>query len=103
MQFPYHIFIVILLQNHYCFAIDLSVAKILLQNRIFLVVSNDSEFCLVGHQTIVGFEGWKLDSGCTYHMCPHKERFFNFEEVDGELFIWVVVMLVISLGWVQSG
>ena len=24
-----------------------------------------------------------LDSGCTYHMCPHKEWFFKFEEVDG--------------------
>ena len=24
-----------------------------------------------------------LDSGCTYHMCPHKELFFKFEEVDG--------------------
>ena len=45
--------------------------------------SSDSEFCLVGHQTIASFDEWILDLGCTYHMCPHKEWFFNFEEVDG--------------------
>ena len=22
---------------------------------------------------------------CTYHMCPHKEWFFKFEEVDGRV------------------
>ena len=34
---------------------------------------SESEFCLVGHQTIVGFDEWILDSGCTYHVSPHKE------------------------------
>ena len=29
------------------------------------------------------FDEWILDSGCTYHMCPHKELFFKFEKVDG--------------------
>ena len=29
------------------------------------------------------FDEWILDSGCTYHMCPHKELFFKLEEVDG--------------------
>ena len=48
--------------------------------------SSDFEFCLVGHQTIAGFDEWILDLGCTYHMCPHKEWFFNFEEVDGGVF-----------------
>ena len=24
-----------------------------------------------------------MDTGRTYHMCLHKEWFFNFEEVDG--------------------
>ena len=43
----------------------------------------DSEFYLVGHQTIVGFDEWILDSSCTYHMCSHKEWLFKFEEVDG--------------------
>ena len=44
--------------------------------------SSDSEFCLVGHQITIGFDDWILNTGCTYHMCPHKEWFFNFEEVD---------------------
>ena len=42
LQFTYHIFIVILFENCNCFATDLSVAKFLLQNRIFLVVTNYS-------------------------------------------------------------
>ena len=45
--------------------------------------SSDSKLCLVGHQTIAGFDEWILDSSCTYHMCPYKEWSFNFEEVDG--------------------
>ena len=45
--------------------------------------SSDYEFCMVGHQTITGFDEWILDSGFTYHMCPHKEWFFKFEEVNG--------------------
>ena len=65
--------------------------------------SNDSEFCLVSHQTIAGLDEWIFYSGCTYHMCPHKEWFFKFEEVDGGVVYWVVVMLAISLEWVQSG
>ena len=44
---------------------------------------SDYEFCLVGHQTITGFDEWIFDSGCTYNMCSHKEWFFKFEEVDG--------------------
>ena len=47
--------------------------------------SNYSELCLVGYQTIVGFDEWILDTGCTFHMCPHKEWFFKFEEVDDEV------------------
>ena len=43
---------------------------------------SDSEFCLVSHQTIASFNEWILDTGCIYHMCPHKEWFFKFEEVD---------------------
>ena len=45
--------------------------------------SSDSEFCLIGHQTITSFDEWILNSGCIYHMCPHKEWFFKFEEVGG--------------------
>ena len=47
------------------------------------VDSSDYELCLVGHQTIAGFDEWILDLGCTFHMCPYKEWFFNFEEVNG--------------------
>ena len=45
--------------------------------------SSNSEFCLIDHQTIAGFDEWILDTCFTYHMCPHKEWFFKFEEVDG--------------------
>ena len=54
--------------------------------RVLLSVGCDSshfEFCLVGHQTIASFDEWILDTGYTYHMCPYKEWFFNFVEVDG--------------------
>ena len=44
---------------------------------------SDSNFCLVGHQNIAGFDEWILVMSYTNHMCPHKEWFFNFEEVDG--------------------
>ena len=47
--------------------------------------SSDSEFCLAGHQTIASFNEWILDTGCTYHMCQHKEWFFKFEDVVGEV------------------
>ncbi|PSS08126.1 Endonuclease [Actinidia chinensis var. chinensis] len=26
---------------------------------------------------------WILDSGCSYHMCPHRDWFSSFEELDG--------------------
>ena len=45
----------------------------------------DSVLCLVSHQTIAGFDEWILDTSCTYHMCPHKEWFFKFEEVGGRV------------------
>ena len=25
---------------------------------------------------------WILDSGCTFHMCPHKDWFVTYETVD---------------------
>ena len=28
---------------------------------------------------------WILDSGCCYHMCPHKEWFSNFREIEGPI------------------
>ena len=26
---------------------------------------------------------WILDSGCTYHMCPDRESFFDYKSIDG--------------------
>ena len=41
LQIIYHTFISIRLQNRYCFATDLSIAKFLLQIKIFLVVNEN--------------------------------------------------------------
>ena len=30
-----------------------------------------------------GLDELILDTGCSYHMRPHKEWFFKFEKVDG--------------------
>ena len=57
----------------------------------------DSEFCLVGHQTIAGFDEWILNTGCTYHMCHIRNGSSILKKLMVELFIWVVVMLAISL------
>jgi len=27
-------------------------------------------------------DDWVLDSGCTYHMCPHRDWFDSYEPVD---------------------
>ena len=28
--------------------------------------------------------GWIIDTGCSYHMCPNREWFTTYKEVDGE-------------------
>ena len=33
--------------------------------------------------TIQSNNEWIMDSGCTYHMTPRKEFFFNFRPLDG--------------------
>ena len=30
-----------------------------------------------------GFESWLLDSGAYNHMCPHRNQFTSYEEVNG--------------------
>ena len=58
--------------------------------------SEDSDFSLVITEQedildlSVGFTSvtnpssvWILDSGCCYHMCPHREWFCNFREIEG--------------------
>ncbi|PON71291.1 Zinc finger, CCHC-type [Parasponia andersonii] len=50
------------------------------------VEDNESDFALVSQPMISQYDEWILDSGCTYYMCPHKEWFFNFEELNGGVF-----------------
>ncbi|KAI3908079.1 hypothetical protein MKW98_003724 [Papaver atlanticum] len=30
---------------------------------------------------------WVLDTGATYHICPYRDLFSSFEELDGEIWI----------------
>ena len=46
--------------------------------KLLLVLMN--EFWI---RVVAGFDEWILVMVCTYHMYPHKEWFFNFEEFDG--------------------
>ena len=34
----------------------------------------------IGEQPQQYYEQWVLDSGCSYHMCPHKNGFVTYEE-----------------------
>ncbi|PON45664.1 Zinc finger, CCHC-type, partial [Parasponia andersonii] len=49
------------------------------------VKDDESDFALVSQSMTSQNDEWILASGCTYHMYPHKEWFFNFEEVDGRV------------------
>ena len=60
--------------------------------------SSDSEFYLVGHQTIASFDKWILDMSCTYQCVHIRSSSSILKKLMVELFIWVVVMLAISLG-----
>ena len=65
--------------------------------------SSDSELCLVGHQTIFGFDEWILDYRVVPIICVHIRNGSSIlKKLMVELFIWVVVMLATSLGWVRS-
>eukprot|EP00268_Persea_americana_P012188 TRINITY_DN15115_c1_g1_i1.p1 TRINITY_DN15115_c1_g1~~TRINITY_DN15115_c1_g1_i1.p1 ORF type:complete len:252 (+),score=38.81 TRINITY_DN15115_c1_g1_i1:1859-2614(+) len=44
---------------------------------------DDSEFNLTIALLVCHSDEWILDSGCTYHMCPNREWFFIFQELDG--------------------
>ncbi|KAM2623430.1 hypothetical protein TB2_027936 [Malus domestica] len=44
---------------------------------------DDFEFALASSYADGHSNEWILDSGCTYHMCPIREWFSNFEELDG--------------------
>ncbi|BBH01937.1 hypothetical protein Prudu_012349, partial [Prunus dulcis] len=43
----------------------------------------DFEFALASSSADGHSTEWILDSGCTYHMCPIREWFSSFEELDG--------------------
>lgn len=49
------------------------------------VVENDSDgdVLLATNTEQRGKNEWILDSGCTYHMCPHRDFFSNYETVNG--------------------
>ncbi|CAB4307464.1 unnamed protein product [Prunus armeniaca] len=44
---------------------------------------DDFEFALASSFADGHSKEWILDSGCTYHMCPIREWFSSFEELDG--------------------
>ncbi|KAM2004372.1 hypothetical protein ACFX15_027830 [Malus domestica] len=44
---------------------------------------DDFEFALASSYADGHSNEWILDSGCTYHMCPIREWFSNFKELDG--------------------
>ncbi|KAM1003335.1 hypothetical protein ACFX2C_003672 [Malus domestica] len=44
---------------------------------------DDFEFALASSYADGHSNEWILDSGCTYHMCPIREWFSNFEKLDG--------------------
>ena len=50
---------------------------------VYVAEHEEEDFVLVSLSSTSGSGEWILDSGCTYHMCPHKEWFFNFEELNG--------------------
>lgn len=43
----------------------------------------ESDISLVISPSTSNPDEWILDSGCTYHMCPIREWFFEFQELDG--------------------
>ena len=44
---------------------------------------DDFEFSLTVSSMVCHSDEWILDSGCTYHMCPNREWFSSFQELDG--------------------
>lgn len=47
------------------------------------VIDDDTELAMIGSSLPHHSEEWILDSGCTYHMCPNRDWFSSFEELDG--------------------
>ena len=47
-----------------------------------------------GEQLKQNFEQWVLDSGCSYHICPHKHWFVTYEKNFGGNILRVTILLV---------
>lgn len=45
--------------------------------------SGDAEILCVGDDYEDTSDQWVLDSGCIYHMCPHKEWFCSYKNIEG--------------------
>ena len=45
--------------------------------------ASDAELSLAVSHSISYLNEWMLDSGCTYHMSPNGEWFFEFKELNG--------------------
>lgn len=44
---------------------------------------DDLELALTASSSTYHSEEWILDSGCSYHMCPNRDWFSSFQELDG--------------------
>ncbi|KAM7477355.1 hypothetical protein LguiA_025568 [Lonicera macranthoides] len=52
-------------------------------NAVTALKDEDFESMLVVTSRVSSSSEWILDSGCSYHMCPNRELFHTFTEVDG--------------------
>ena len=53
------------------------------QDANIAVYASDDEFSLAVSYSTTYLNEWMLDSGCTYHMSPNREWFFDLKELDG--------------------
>ena len=50
-----------------------------------------------------GVESCLLDSGASHHICPHRNWFTSYENVNGSFVFMVIMYHVRLLGWEISG
>ena len=69
--------------------------------------SDSSSFSLSITQSICYSKAskWLLDAGATYHICPKRKRFSNFEKLDGGVVIMrnddACQMVGIDIVWIK--
>ena len=49
------------------------------------------------------FDSWLLDSGASHHMCPHRNWFTSYENVNDSSVFMGIMCYVRLLGWEISG